>query len=91
MAENYNLIFGSNASQTYAWSDSDYQTGWETVGDTPPTAQQFDALQNRADKKVSLCTHLSQTRLSKEENFAGVQIVAAFAKSWYEAFFSQKR
>jgi hypothetical protein len=52
MAENYNLIFGSNASQTYAWSDSDYQTGWETVGDTPPTAQQFDALQNRADKKA---------------------------------------
>jgi hypothetical protein len=52
MAENYDLIFGSNASQTYAWSDSDYQTGWETVGDTPPTAQQFDALQNRADKKA---------------------------------------
>jgi hypothetical protein len=52
MAENYNLIFGSNASQTYSWSDADYQTGWETVGDTPPTAQQFDALQNRADKKA---------------------------------------
>ena len=34
MAENYNLIFGSNASQSYAWSDVDYQKGWETVGDS---------------------------------------------------------
>lgn len=51
MAENFDLIFGQSASQQYAWSDSDYQNGWGTVGSTPPTAEQFDALQNRSDKK----------------------------------------
>ena len=52
MSENFNLIWGSNASQTTVWNDSDYQRGWETIGDTPPTAQQFDALQRRNDLKA---------------------------------------
>jgi hypothetical protein len=52
MAENFDLIFGQNASQQYAWSDSDYQEGWETVGNIPPTAAQFDALQRRNDMKT---------------------------------------
>lgn len=52
MAENFNLIFGSSASQSYSWNDSDYQNGWQTVGDTPPTREQFDALQRRNDKKA---------------------------------------
>lgn len=52
MAENFDLIFGQNASQQYAWSDSDYQDGWETVGNIPPTAAQFDALQRRSDTKM---------------------------------------
>jgi hypothetical protein len=52
MAENFDLIFGQNASQQYAWSDSDYQDGWETVGNIPPTASQFDALQRRSDTKM---------------------------------------
>jgi hypothetical protein len=52
MAENFNLIFGQGASQQVAWSDSDYQNGWQTVGDTPPTAEQFDALQRRNDLKA---------------------------------------
>lgn len=51
MAENFNLIFGSQAPTTASWSDADYQTGWNVVGSTPPTAEQFDALQNRSDKK----------------------------------------
>lgn len=52
MAENFDLIFGQSASQQYGWSDSDYQKGWETVGSTPPTAEQFDALQRRSDTKA---------------------------------------
>jgi hypothetical protein len=52
MAENFNLIFGSQAPTTASWSDADYQTGWNVVGSTPPTAEQFDALQNRSDKKA---------------------------------------
>ena len=52
MAENYDLIFGQSASQQYAWSDSDYQNGWGTVGSTPPTAEQFDALQRKSDTKA---------------------------------------
>lgn len=52
MAENFDLIFGQSASSQYAWSDSDYQNGWQTVGSTPPTAEQFDALQRKSDTKV---------------------------------------
>ena len=52
MAENFDLIFGQSASEQYAWSDSDYQNGWGTVGSTPPTAEQFDALQRRSDTKA---------------------------------------
>jgi microcystin-dependent protein len=52
MAENFDLIFGQNASQQYAWSDNDYQDGWETIGNIPPTAAQFDALQRRNDTKT---------------------------------------
>lgn len=52
MAENFDLIFGQTAGSQYAWSESDYQNGWETVGNTPPTAQQFDALQRRSDLKA---------------------------------------
>jgi hypothetical protein len=52
MAENYDLIFGQSASSQYAWSDSDYQNGWQTVGSTPPTAEQFDALQRKSDTKA---------------------------------------
>ena len=52
MAENFDLIFGQSASSQYEWNDSDYQNGWGTVGSTPPTAEQFDALQRRSDKKA---------------------------------------
>jgi microcystin-dependent protein len=52
MAENFDLIFGQNASQQYAWNDTDYQNGWETIGNIPPTAAQFDALQRRNDTKM---------------------------------------
>jgi hypothetical protein len=52
MAENFNLIFGSNAPDSTTWTDADYQTGWSVVGSTPPTAEQFDFLQNRADLKA---------------------------------------
>ena len=52
MAENFDLIFGQSASSQYAWSDGDYQNGWQTVGSTPPTAEQFDALQRKSDTKA---------------------------------------
>lgn len=52
MAENFDLIFGQSASSQYEWNDSDYQNGWGTVGSTPPTAEQFDALQRRSDTKA---------------------------------------
>lgn len=67
MAENYDLIFGQSASSQYAWSDSDYQNGWQTVGSTPPTAEQFDALQRRSDTKAKDLNN----RLSPLETKAG--------------------
>lgn len=68
MAENFNLIFGQNASQQYAWNDVDYQNGWETIGNIPPTAAQFDALQRRADTKAQ---ELNSRLTAVEQSIAG--------------------
>lgn len=69
MAENYDLIFGQSASSQYAWSDSDYQNGWQTVGSTPPTAEQFDALQRKSDTKAKdLNDRLSPLETKAEAN-----------------------
>lgn len=68
MAENFDLIFGQNASQQFTWNDTDYQNGWETIGNIPPTAAQFDALQRRNDTK----TQELNTRLTTvEQSIAG--------------------
>lgn len=78
MAENFNLIFGSQAPETASWSDADYQTGWNTVGSTPPTAEQFDALQNRSDKKAQeLNNRLSPLEQKAQEQ--GRQAGTAYA------------
>jgi hypothetical protein len=68
MAENFDLIFGQNASQQYAWNDTDYQSGWETIGNIPPTATQFDALQRRADMKAQ---ELNSRLVVVEQSIAG--------------------
>jgi hypothetical protein len=68
MAENFDLIFGQNASQQYAWNDNDYQSGWETIGNIPPTATQFDALQRRADMKAQ---ELNSRLTAVEQSIAG--------------------
>lgn len=68
MAENFDLIFGQNASQQYAWNDTDYQNGWETIGNIPPTATQFDALQRRADMKAQ---ELNSRLITVEDSIAG--------------------
>ena len=54
MAElDFSKIFASTSPLTpYTWSDSDYMTGWNTVGGTPPARTQFDALQNMTDRKL---------------------------------------
>lgn len=68
MAENFDLIFGQNASQQYAWNDADYQNGWETIGNIPPTAAQFDALQRRTDTKAQ---ELNSRLVNVEQSIAG--------------------
>jgi hypothetical protein len=78
MAENYDLIFGQSASSQYAWSDSDYQNGWQTVGSTPPTAEQFDALQRRSDTKAQeLNSRLTPIEAKSEAD--GRQMSTAYA------------
>ena len=68
MAENFDLIFGQNASQQYAWNDADYQNGWGTIGNIPPTAAQFDALQRRNDTKAQ---ELNSRLVNVEQSIAG--------------------
>lgn len=49
----FSKIFSSNSPLTrYTWTDSDYLTGWQTVGGTPPARTQFDALQFLTDTKL---------------------------------------
>ena len=49
----FNKVWGSNSSLTpYEFSDSEYLKGWESVGATPPTRTQFDALQRNNDLKA---------------------------------------
>lgn len=53
MSQDFDKIFGQNSSLTpYTWSDTDYQKGWETVGQTPPVRTMFDALQRKNDLKA---------------------------------------
>lgn len=54
MAElDFSKIFASNSPLTpYTWSDGDYLTGWNVVGQTAPARTQFDALQNLTDLKL---------------------------------------
>ena len=78
MAENFDLIFGQSASSQYAWNDSDYQNGWETVGSTPPTAEQFDALQRRSDKKAQELNN-ALTPLVNQNTADGRQPLTAYA------------
>lgn len=93
MAENFDLIFGQGASSQYAWSDSDYQNGWQTVGSTPPTAEQFDALQRRNDLKAQeLNTALiplvnanttDSRQLSTEYSVGDIRFTTLIPTGWY--------
>lgn len=78
MAENFDLIFGQSASSQYEWNDSDYQNGWGTVGSTPPTAEQFDALQRRNDKKAQELNR-ALTPLVNQSTASNRQPLAAYA------------
>lgn len=49
----YEKIWGTNSSLTpHEFSDSEYLKGWESVGNTPPARQMFDALQQLNDQKA---------------------------------------
>lgn len=36
----------------FSWPDADYLKGWESNGSTPPSKQQFDAIQKKNDEKM---------------------------------------
>lgn len=43
--------WGSSGGKTYL-SDAGQDAGWETIGEGPPTVQQFNAVQNDSDQKI---------------------------------------
>lgn len=48
----FDKIFSTNASSTpFTWSDSDYLVGWDSIENTPPSRQQFNALHMISDLK----------------------------------------
>lgn len=49
----FNKIWGNTSSvPIYAFTDADYQDGWEFVGNLPPTRAMWDTLQRRNDQKM---------------------------------------
>lgn len=41
----------AQTGNTFAWDDAQYKLGWATVGDTPPTVEQFNRVHQVADEK----------------------------------------
>lgn len=41
----------AQTGNTFAWDDAQYKLGWATVGDTPPTVEQFNRVHQIADEK----------------------------------------
>ena len=51
--DDFKKIWASTSSvPEYTFSDSDYQDGWEFVGNIPPTRAMWDTLQRRNDQKM---------------------------------------
>ena len=51
--DDFNKIWGSTSSvPQYTFTDSDYQDGWEFVGNIPPTRAMWDELQRKNDEKM---------------------------------------
>lgn len=51
--DDFKKIWASTSSvPEYTFSDSDYQDGWEFVGNLPPTRAMWDTLQRRNDQKM---------------------------------------
>uniref|UniRef100_UPI0018C7768B hypothetical protein n=1 Tax=Pectinatus frisingensis TaxID=865 RepID=UPI0018C7768B len=48
----FSKLFGSSASSTQDWSDSNYLTGWGYLGQELPPYQLFDFLQKQNDTKM---------------------------------------
>lgn len=48
----FDKLFSTNSPSTpFTWSDADYLEGWSSIKNTPPSRQQFDALQMISDLK----------------------------------------
>lgn len=48
----FEKVFAANApSAPFIWTDSEYIQGWDVIQNTPPTRQQFNALQGHSDEK----------------------------------------
>nr|DAI65689.1 MAG TPA: baseplate wedge protein [Caudoviricetes sp.] len=48
----FSKIWGSNAPQTYTFTDENYLSGWTFVGQSPPSRYMWDAWMNNADLKM---------------------------------------
>lgn len=48
----FSKIFGTNATSTQNWSDSNYLTGWGFLGQAPPPYQLFDDYFKNTDTKL---------------------------------------
>ena len=57
----FSKIFGTNATSTQNWSDSNYLTGWGFLGQAPPPYQLFDAWFKNTDTKLKYLHDLATT------------------------------
>lgn len=48
----FSSVFATNGTSTpFTWLLADYLKGWDSIENTPPSRQQFNALQEHSDKK----------------------------------------
>lgn len=49
----FNKIWSTNATTpAYTFNDTDYEIGWDIVGNMPPTRAQWNAIQKKTDEKM---------------------------------------
>ena len=62
----FSKVWASNSPlPEYTFSDADYLTGWDFVGSTPPTKNEFDAWFKMVDEKLNYLYGQLQTTASK--------------------------
>ena len=86
LLKSFKLKWGEDASPE-DWEETQYARGWSTVGDSPPTVEQFDGVHNIQDAK----SNYLYRQLQSVFDDAGIKADAADDKTLLQAFLAVLR